>query len=168
MYLEPVLVGTDDLLLEALGTLKIAVFLKDRQGRYALINTAGRRILGRSEAEVLGRDDYAFFDPASAATMIARDAQISRGSEPFLYESYARRSGQNKIDLFRSAKIGLNARHGIYSGGLLGLSVLCVPGEEQFKAEVPALLVELLKRRVPALLRTLAGKSIGHGPELIV
>jgi PAS domain S-box-containing protein len=49
-----------------------AVYVKDRQGRYLMINSAGARLLGKSVAEVLGRDDRAFF-PLEVAEAIRDD-----------------------------------------------------------------------------------------------
>jgi len=49
-----------------------AVYVKDREGRYLMINTAGARLLGKPVAEVMGRDDRAFF-PLEEAEAI-RDA----------------------------------------------------------------------------------------------
>jgi PAS domain S-box-containing protein len=49
-----------------------ALYVKNREGRYLLINTAGARLLGKSVAEVIGHDDRAFF-PLEEAEAI-RDA----------------------------------------------------------------------------------------------
>src|SRR5262249_49177901 len=43
-----------------------AVFVKDRQGRYLMINTAGARFLGKTVAEVIGKDDTELFSPETA------------------------------------------------------------------------------------------------------
>ena len=39
-----------------------AAFVKDLQGRYMVINTAGARLLGKSVEEVIGKDDKDLFD----------------------------------------------------------------------------------------------------------
>ncbi len=53
-----------------------AIFAKDLQGRYLLFNRAAERITGLSEAEVLGHDDRAVFNPEVAARVMARDAGL--------------------------------------------------------------------------------------------
>jgi PAS domain S-box-containing protein len=53
-----------------------AVFVKDRDGRYLMINTAGARFLGKSVAEVLGRDDTALFSPETARKIMETDRRI--------------------------------------------------------------------------------------------
>lgn len=56
-----------------------AVFVKDRDGKYLLCNAAGAQLVGKSVAEVLGRDDTALFDPESALVVMARDQQVMAG-----------------------------------------------------------------------------------------
>ena len=48
-----------------------AIFAKDAEGRYLLFNRAAARVTGRSEQEVLGRDDSAIFPPAEAELLKA-------------------------------------------------------------------------------------------------
>ena len=43
-----------------------AVFVKDRQGRYLMINSAGANFVGRSVADILGKDDSELFDTGRA------------------------------------------------------------------------------------------------------
>ena len=53
-----------------------AIFVKDAQSRYLMINTPGARLLGRAVPEVLGRDDAALLGPAEGARIRADDAWI--------------------------------------------------------------------------------------------
>jgi len=53
-----------------------AVFVKDRSGKYLLFNEAAAHFVGKPVAEVLGRDDSALFDEASAPIVIERDRQV--------------------------------------------------------------------------------------------
>ena len=53
-----------------------AIFAKDLQGRYLLFNRAAERITGCRQADVLGRDDRAVFNPEVAAMVMARDASV--------------------------------------------------------------------------------------------
>jgi PAS domain S-box-containing protein len=64
-----------------------AVYAKDLQGRYLLMNEVGARALGRSVEQVLGRDDTELFPPEQAAELIARDRQVLATGQTITYES---------------------------------------------------------------------------------
>ncbi|MEK8050310.1 ATP-binding protein [Ideonella sp. DXS22W] len=53
-----------------------AVSAKDLDGRYLLCNPEAARLLGRTPAEVLGRDDAALREPPAAAEARAQDAAL--------------------------------------------------------------------------------------------
>lgn len=53
-----------------------AIFVKDPQGRYLLFNRAACQMTGKSEDEVLGRDDYWLFPPEQAATLVATHHRV--------------------------------------------------------------------------------------------
>jgi diguanylate cyclase (GGDEF)-like protein/PAS domain S-box-containing protein len=54
-----------------------AIFLKDLDGRYQMINTAGATILGRAVTDVLGSTDDDLFLSASAADIRLSDQQVT-------------------------------------------------------------------------------------------
>ena len=57
-----------------------AIYLKDAEGRYKLINAAGARYLGRSAEEVLGRTDRELLSPETLDPILKTDEQVlSRG-----------------------------------------------------------------------------------------
>jgi PAS domain S-box-containing protein len=56
-----------------------AVYVKDREGRYLMINTAGARLLGKSVAEVIGHDDRAFFPLEEAEAIRDADRTLMDG-----------------------------------------------------------------------------------------
>ncbi|MCA1592041.1 MAG: PAS domain S-box protein [Acidobacteria bacterium] len=58
-----------------------AVFAKDAQGRYLMINTAGAQFLGKTPDEVIGRDDCEFFDGETLERILARDREIITSGE---------------------------------------------------------------------------------------
>ena len=62
------------------------VFMKDLQGRYVTINEAGARALGRSPAEVIGKDDFALFPEETAARIFAQDQEVMALGRPITYE----------------------------------------------------------------------------------
>jgi len=52
------------------------VFVKDRLGRYLIINPAGARLFGESVEEVVGKDAAALFAPETAQQIIETDREI--------------------------------------------------------------------------------------------
>jgi diguanylate cyclase (GGDEF)-like protein/PAS domain S-box-containing protein len=63
-----------------------AIFVKDRQGRYLLINRAASEFLGRPASEVLGRDDQALLPPAESEAVMAADRQVMAADASLTYE----------------------------------------------------------------------------------
>ncbi|MFO0937381.1 MAG: PAS domain S-box protein [Gemmataceae bacterium] len=53
-----------------------AIFVKDHNGKYLLINTATTHFVGKSISEMMGQDDNALFDPDSARIVMERDRRI--------------------------------------------------------------------------------------------
>ena len=58
------------------------VWLKDSDGRYVACNPAFERFMGFSEQELVGRDDYAFFDRDLAEFFRGNDASAARAGKP--------------------------------------------------------------------------------------
>jgi diguanylate cyclase (GGDEF)-like protein/PAS domain S-box-containing protein len=53
-----------------------AVFVKDLQGRYLLVNNAAAAFLGRRPEDILGQDDQALLAASSAAKVLQQDRQV--------------------------------------------------------------------------------------------
>lgn len=64
-----------------------AVFVKDENARYLMMNAAGARTFGMSVEEVVGKDDEALFLQRDAGVMRARDAAIMASRQTVTYES---------------------------------------------------------------------------------
>ncbi|MCC6512292.1 MAG: PAS domain S-box protein, partial [Pirellulaceae bacterium] len=73
--LRTVVLGTSD-----------AVFVKDREGRYQLVNAAAARFLGLSVADVLGRNDRELFESTEAEQLMANDQAIIAGGKDVTVE----------------------------------------------------------------------------------
>jgi PAS domain S-box-containing protein len=80
--LQAVVEGTND-----------AVFVKDSQGRYLHINSAGARFLGASVDEVLGKDDRELFPADAAARIMAVDRQVMEGGGIHSFEESTELTG---------------------------------------------------------------------------
>ena len=58
-----------------------AIFVKDLQGHYLMINTAGACFLGKTVNEVIGKDDSELFAPQTASKIMADDRRIMETGE---------------------------------------------------------------------------------------
>ncbi len=58
-----------------------AIFVKDLEGRYLMINPPGARLIGRSVEEVIGKDDTELFVPDAASQIMEDDRNIMRSGE---------------------------------------------------------------------------------------
>jgi PAS domain S-box-containing protein len=63
-----------------------AVWVKDREGRYLLFNSAAAAIVGKTADEVLGHDDRAVLPPDVAQQVMARDRKILSVGHTVTYE----------------------------------------------------------------------------------
>ncbi len=63
-----------------------AVFVKDLEGRYLMINTAGAACVGRTVEQVIGSDDAALFTPEQAQRIRERDQRIIEEGVTETYE----------------------------------------------------------------------------------
>jgi PAS domain S-box-containing protein len=62
------------------------VYVKDTQGRYLMVNSAGARLVGKPFEEILGRDDTALFAPYTARQFMEADRRIMERGEAETYE----------------------------------------------------------------------------------
>jgi diguanylate cyclase (GGDEF)-like protein/PAS domain S-box-containing protein len=65
------------------------ISVKDAQGRYILINSAGCRILGRARADVLGKTDRELLTGGTGESIMARDQEVLRGGVTITFEQVA-------------------------------------------------------------------------------
>ncbi len=90
-----------------------AVFVKDLQGRYLMINSAGARFVGRPVAEVLGKDDRELFSPETARRIMERDLQVMASGQMQTLEETATAAGVTRTYL--STKSALRDAEGRWS-----------------------------------------------------
>jgi two-component system, cell cycle sensor histidine kinase and response regulator CckA len=96
-----------------------AVFVKDLQGRYLMMNSAGARFVGRSVDEVLGKDDAELFSPEIGHKIMQRDREVIQSGVTQTYEEPATAAGVTRTYL---------ATKGPYrdpSGTVIGLLGIC-------------------------------------------
>lgn len=80
-----------------------AVFVKDRQGKYLLLNEATSRFVGRPVHEILGRDDRELFAPAHAEFLMARDKAVMDANIPSTSEELLTAAGVTRTYLAMKA-----------------------------------------------------------------
>jgi PAS domain S-box-containing protein len=96
-----------------------AVFLKDRQGRYLMINAAGAGFLAKTAAEVIGLDDTQLFSPQTARAIMEGDRRIMATGEIKTYEDVGVAAGLTRTYL--STKGPYRDARGIILG-VIGIS----------------------------------------------
>jgi len=83
----------DELLRAVSEGIPDAVYVKDREGHYRLINTAGARFLGKTVTEVLGRDDDELLAPESLQQVFSTDQHVMASRETGTHEERVTAAG---------------------------------------------------------------------------
>ena len=66
-----------------------AIFVKDLEGRYVLVNEAFCRFIGKPHADIVGRNDYELYTEADARAFIEADQQVLASGRPQVFEGVA-------------------------------------------------------------------------------
>jgi PAS domain S-box-containing protein len=96
---EKALVESHGLLNAVVEGTSDAVFVKDRQSRYLMINSAGARFLGKTVDEVVGKDDRELFEPDAARTILEHDRQVMASGALQTFEETATAAGVTRTYL---------------------------------------------------------------------
>jgi PAS domain S-box-containing protein len=80
-----------------------AVYVKDRRGRYLMINSAGAAFLGRTVAEVLGKDDTELFSPETASAIREGDQRVLAAGHTLTLEDVGAAAGVTRTYLSTKA-----------------------------------------------------------------
>jgi two-component system cell cycle sensor histidine kinase/response regulator CckA len=76
-----------------------AVFVKDLDGRYLMINTAGARFLGLTPEEVIGKTDLELFVPEVGRAIVERDRKVVQSGQTQTYEEFGTAAGVTRLYL---------------------------------------------------------------------
>jgi PAS domain S-box-containing protein len=76
-----------------------AIFVKDRQGSYLMINSTGAQFLGLTVEEVIGKDDRELFSPETAFAIMDRDRQLMATGESLTIEETVTAAGVTRTYL---------------------------------------------------------------------
>jgi len=74
-----------------------AIFVKDLNGRYLIINPAGAALVGKTAEEVLGNTDMELFPPEIARSIMARDRTVIETGVSMTYEQPAWAAGVERV-----------------------------------------------------------------------
>jgi len=66
-----------------------AIFVKDLEGRYVVVNAAAARFLGRRAEDIIGRHDLELYPEETARRFIADDQQVLAAGAPLAFEGIA-------------------------------------------------------------------------------
>ncbi len=96
-----------------------AVFVKDRFGKYLLLNPAGAQFIGKPISEVLGRDDRELFDAPEGENLILNDRKIMESRQVVTCEETLTSAGMTRT--YHATKAPYFDSNGSIAG-LIGIS----------------------------------------------
>jgi PAS domain S-box-containing protein len=126
-----------------------AVFVKDLDGRYLMVNSACARILGRPKEGIVGRDDAQILPPEAAARLAEKDRVVIDTGEASSYEEVLPVAGRPRTYLSTKSVYHDAAGNAL---GIIGISRDITERKEaertqRFLAEAGALLSSSLEYR---------------------
>ena len=72
-----------------------AIFVKDLDGRYVLVNAAAARFIGKAPGDIVGRNDFELYPEEDARLFVEADRQVLASGQPQAFEGVATgRSGE--------------------------------------------------------------------------
>ncbi len=81
--------NSSDILEAVIQATPDAIFVKDLDGRYLLVNEAFARFIGKSPDDIVGRHDLELYDAATAARFLETDKQVLATGTPQTFEGLA-------------------------------------------------------------------------------
>jgi PAS domain S-box-containing protein len=74
-----------------------AIFVKDLDGRYLMVNPAGAGMVGRTVEDVLGKTDLEIFTPETGRTIMQRDREVIQSGATLTYEEWGSAAGIERL-----------------------------------------------------------------------
>src|SRR5262245_55150606 len=66
-----------------------AIFVKDLNGRYVIVNAAAARFLGKGSSEIVGRNDLELYPEQTARQFMEDDRRVLATGQPQTFEGVA-------------------------------------------------------------------------------
>ena len=175
---ETALRDQEQLLRTVIETATDAIFMKDAEGRYLLINSAWAEVIGKPVEQIVGRDDRELFPSEVAAQLMADDRQVMSGSEQARFEVIVPFRGQSRW--FYSIKTPQRDRE----GKVIGLVVVSRDitelkqaeerlrqSEERYRAlydEIPTMYFTLAKDGTVLSVNRFGAEQLGYQVEELI
>lgn len=80
-HVDEALHGSEERFRTIIESARDAIFIKDLEGRYSLVNPSMEKLIKRSSAEIIGKTDYDLYDYAFAAQSEEADRKVLIGEE---------------------------------------------------------------------------------------
>jgi PAS domain S-box-containing protein len=84
-----VIPNSSDILQAVIGATPDAIFVKDLEGRYVLVNDAAARFVGRKPAEVVGKNDLELYPEETARRFMKDDQEVLASGKAMSFEGVA-------------------------------------------------------------------------------
>ena len=84
------------LLRSVIETATDAIFMKDQEGRYRFVNSASAHIIGKTQADIIGKNDDEILPRETAAQLRAVDQEVFAGSAPHSFEEVVTLNGATR------------------------------------------------------------------------
>ena len=81
--------NASDILLAVIDATPDAIFVKDLEGRYVLVNTAAARFVGRTPAELVGKRDFEIYPEETARQFVEDDRKVLAEGRAMSFEGVA-------------------------------------------------------------------------------
>ena len=81
--------NASDILLAVIDATPDAIFVKDLAGRYVLVNQAAARFVGRTPAELIGKDDFEIYPEDTARQFVEDDRRVLAEGRAMSFEGVA-------------------------------------------------------------------------------
>ena len=65
------------------------IFVKDLDGRYVLVNESFARFIGKTSADIVGRNDFELYPEKDARSFVDADRQVLATGQPMAFEGVA-------------------------------------------------------------------------------
>src|SRR4051794_26507798 len=89
MSLPMAIPNSFDILQAVIEATPDAIFVKDLDGRYVLVNEAFARFIGKPQSDIVGRNDFELYPEADARAFVEADRQVLATGRPRAFEGVA-------------------------------------------------------------------------------